>query len=43
METLVIVVSVAAMIYFSGYGKGRSNGRTENVARALAKLMDKGR
>lgn len=42
MGTLIIMVSVAAMIYFCGYGKGRNNGRTENVARSLARLMDRG-
>ncbi|WP_344597479.1 hypothetical protein [Streptomyces violaceusniger] len=43
MGTLIIVVSVVAMIYLFGYGKGRNSGRSENVAHALAKLMDRGR
>ncbi len=43
MGTLIIVALVTVMIYYCGYGKGRNNGRTENVARSLAKLMDRER
>ncbi|WP_283112290.1 hypothetical protein [Streptomyces halobius] len=43
METIITILIVSVIVYALGFGKGRSAGQTDNVTRAVADLLSRGR
>ncbi|MFE9881917.1 hypothetical protein [Streptomyces sp. NPDC005784] len=41
MNVIVLLAVIALIVYGAGYRKGRAKGAGENVARAVARIIEK--